>query len=601
VTVIYQLKIEIRGSQRPIWRRIQVANNTTFSELHDIIQIAFEWDDGHEYEFTINKIRVSDFGAEFDMGDDPRERDGMDTMLDEYVSLINKQFTYVYNLGDHWEHAILLEKIIPDKGTVKLPACTGGEGACPPGDSVSFNLEHVNDSLQQYAREWKEIYDETGEIIERLERQERDEDEDYDEYDDDPEEEEPEVFEDHFNEYESLRHLTSPYDLLGDEQVKSEMKDFMEVGVSDNGSMEQRTFTRLLSLGHDEGEAKSLIMDCLAIEWFYDLKYGTDYIDERLDHNLDRLPERPLEIPSLDHAILVFDRTEKGIPFQAIEYLYNDPSPAATSAIIKALKNVPDHQYCWGDCTTAPLWYALAAEGHLCEEIIDPVIGLCERNGNESDWLLEQAEYLIGKLARKYPDLAAAKVLDAMEKDAYEGTDNLVFYLFDVFYFSDISKYKHRLLALLERDDLSWHDVLASTLAFLQVKEALPVLQRQLNKLESEEDRDSYDTIELEEAIEQLETGENLYPDVDMPVCLRRTTTWREEMEGKEELFYDNDSDPFDEFDFSDDVSFPPQQPGFPGSGTWGQPFIKEKKPGRNDPCPCGSGKKYKKCCMGKE
>ena len=26
----------------------------------------------------------------------------------------------------------------------------------------------------------------------------------------------------------------------------------------------------------------------------------------------------------------------------------------------------------------------------------------------------------------------------------------------------------------------------------------------------------------------------------------------------------------------------------------------KRKKPvvGRNDPCPCGSGKKYKKCCM---
>ncbi|MFW6223001.1 MAG: YecA family protein [Bacteroidota bacterium] len=27
------------------------------------------------------------------------------------------------------------------------------------------------------------------------------------------------------------------------------------------------------------------------------------------------------------------------------------------------------------------------------------------------------------------------------------------------------------------------------------------------------------------------------------------------------------------------------------------EPVIKEKKPGRNDPCPCGSGKKYKKCC----
>jgi len=25
--------------------------------------------------------------------------------------------------------------------------------------------------------------------------------------------------------------------------------------------------------------------------------------------------------------------------------------------------------------------------------------------------------------------------------------------------------------------------------------------------------------------------------------------------------------------------------------------IIAEKKPGRNDPCPCGSGKKYKHCC----
>ena len=25
--------------------------------------------------------------------------------------------------------------------------------------------------------------------------------------------------------------------------------------------------------------------------------------------------------------------------------------------------------------------------------------------------------------------------------------------------------------------------------------------------------------------------------------------------------------------------------------------IVKDKQPGRNDPCPCGSGKKYKKCC----
>ena len=27
------------------------------------------------------------------------------------------------------------------------------------------------------------------------------------------------------------------------------------------------------------------------------------------------------------------------------------------------------------------------------------------------------------------------------------------------------------------------------------------------------------------------------------------------------------------------------------------EPIVKNGKVGRNDPCPCGSGKKYKKCC----
>ncbi|MDR7238013.1 YecA family protein [Neobacillus drentensis] len=33
------------------------------------------------------------------------------------------------------------------------------------------------------------------------------------------------------------------------------------------------------------------------------------------------------------------------------------------------------------------------------------------------------------------------------------------------------------------------------------------------------------------------------------------------------------------------------------GGSPQGGPILKENKVGRNDPCPCGSGKKYKKCC----
>ncbi|HNV85944.1 MAG TPA: SEC-C metal-binding domain-containing protein [Candidatus Omnitrophota bacterium] len=38
---------------------------------------------------------------------------------------------------------------------------------------------------------------------------------------------------------------------------------------------------------------------------------------------------------------------------------------------------------------------------------------------------------------------------------------------------------------------------------------------------------------------------------------------------------------------------------GKSGGGTEpGTPYRAEHQAGRNDPCPCGSGKKYKKCCL---
>ena len=36
---------------------------------------------------------------------------------------------------------------------------------------------------------------------------------------------------------------------------------------------------------------------------------------------------------------------------------------------------------------------------------------------------------------------------------------------------------------------------------------------------------------------------------------------------------------------------------GSSGEQTVKKPIKKGEKVGRNDPCPCGSGKKYKKCC----
>lgn len=45
-------------------------------------------------------------------------------------------------------------------------------------------------------------------------------------------------------------------------------------------------------------------------------------------------------------------------------------------------------------------------------------------------------------------------------------------------------------------------------------------------------------------------------------------------------------------------ITVPPHT--FGSARYYGKPIVKEKLPGRNDLCPCDSGKKYKKCCINK-
>ena len=61
-----------------------------------------------------------------------------------------------------------------------------------------------------------------------------------------------------------------------------------------------------------------------------------------------------------------------------------------------------------------------------------------------------------------------------------------------------------------------------------------------------------------------------------------------------------DDDDASPETEEPDDIQPPEPEPEpapAPTSHVAPKPFIREPKVGRNDPCPCGSGKKYKKCC----
>ena len=44
---IYQLRVVLRGISPLIWRRLLVRSDNTVGQLHEVLQVAFGWDDAH--------------------------------------------------------------------------------------------------------------------------------------------------------------------------------------------------------------------------------------------------------------------------------------------------------------------------------------------------------------------------------------------------------------------------------------------------------------------------------------------------------------------------------------------------------------------------
>lgn len=130
---LYQLKITLRDIQPPIWRRIQVWEDTTLAQLHTILQILMGWEDYHLHEFGIG-CRLYSVP---DPDDDMNERKVIDerrVALGEVVPRVGTQFVYLYDFGDSWEHDLLLEAILLPETAAPYPTCIGGARRTPPED-----------------------------------------------------------------------------------------------------------------------------------------------------------------------------------------------------------------------------------------------------------------------------------------------------------------------------------------------------------------------------------------------------------------------------------------------------------------------------------
>jgi hypothetical protein len=135
---IFQLKITLRESKPPIWRRIQVAGDTTLHKLHNLIMVIMQWSGGHLHEFTVGGVPYTDKEFE-DLAQGGlftnESKDGRRALLNKVAPTEGSRFSYLYDFGDSWEFVVQVEKILEPEAGVKYPRCVGGRRAAPVEDS----------------------------------------------------------------------------------------------------------------------------------------------------------------------------------------------------------------------------------------------------------------------------------------------------------------------------------------------------------------------------------------------------------------------------------------------------------------------------------
>jgi hypothetical protein len=143
---IYQLKITLRDSKPPIWRRVQVPGDMTLEELHVVIQIAMGWLNSHLHQFVVGGVYYAD--PDMDWGEELEDETRV--RLRDIAHQEKDRFVYEYDFGDGWDHTVLVEKLLPPDPAVHYPYCVTGRRACPPEDvggmwGYYHFLEAIND------------------------------------------------------------------------------------------------------------------------------------------------------------------------------------------------------------------------------------------------------------------------------------------------------------------------------------------------------------------------------------------------------------------------------------------------------------------------
>ncbi|MFE7242806.1 plasmid pRiA4b ORF-3 family protein [Streptomyces sp. NPDC057580] len=130
---VHQLKVSLEGMKPPVWRRLVVPSDVTLGSLHDVIQVAFGWDDMHLHAF---EDRLGQRYAPPEDLDLP-VFDEEEAVLADALPRAGNRMDYTYDIGDDWLHRITVEAVRPaQEGEGEHAVCAGGRRAMPPAEDL---------------------------------------------------------------------------------------------------------------------------------------------------------------------------------------------------------------------------------------------------------------------------------------------------------------------------------------------------------------------------------------------------------------------------------------------------------------------------------
>lgn len=148
----YEIKVSIRDTHPPVWRRLQIPEGITFHELNAIIQLAFDWCGYHAYNFEVGAT-LHDMGVfielpEIDDGwGDYETKNSKKEKIDKYFKEY-KRMKYTYDFGDDWIHDIIIEKTVETDKKLTKPICIKAKMADLPEDCGGpYGYEELLDIL----------------------------------------------------------------------------------------------------------------------------------------------------------------------------------------------------------------------------------------------------------------------------------------------------------------------------------------------------------------------------------------------------------------------------------------------------------------------